>query len=151
MVLAFAESAIQLVPDGTLLLHLLIVVAMVAVLNRTLFRPINRVLEEREAQTGGRLSGAQEVRQTVESSMKQYERGLREARSAAYQLITVERGEALKQREESIAQVKEEIRSWIGEERAQIEQQAEAARRSLAAESGESAIRIGSQILHRHL
>jgi hypothetical protein len=37
-----AESTIQLVPDGTLLLHLLMVVVMVAVVNRTLLKPLTR-------------------------------------------------------------------------------------------------------------
>ena len=43
-----AETSIQLVPDGTLLLHLLMVGVMVAVLNRTLLKPINQILAERE-------------------------------------------------------------------------------------------------------
>jgi F0F1-type ATP synthase membrane subunit b/b' len=149
IVLALAENSIQLVPDGTLLLHLLLVIGMVAVLNRTLFRPINKVLEKRELETGGRLSQAQKTQENFEKSLLQYERGLREARSAAYQMIETERGEALRQREERIARTKEEIRFWVGEERAEIERQAEEARKSLTAESSESAVGIGSRILHR--
>ena len=38
-----AETSIQLVPDGTLLLHLLMVAIMVFVLNRTLLKPINQI------------------------------------------------------------------------------------------------------------
>ena len=43
-----AEASIQLVPDATLLLHLVLVVVMVFVLNRTLLKPINDILSERE-------------------------------------------------------------------------------------------------------
>jgi len=43
--LGFAENSIQLVPDGTLLLHILIILVMVYVLNATLFKPINRILQ----------------------------------------------------------------------------------------------------------
>jgi F0F1-type ATP synthase membrane subunit b/b' len=149
IVLAFAENAIQLVPDGTLLIHLLLVIGMVAVLNRTLFRPINKVLEERETETGGRLSEAQRVQKDFESSQLKYERGLRDARSAAYQLIEAERSEALNQREEKITRTKEDIRLWVSNERAEIERQAEEVRNALARESIESAVGIGSQILHR--
>ena len=53
------EAQIQLVPDGTLLLHLLIVVVMVFIVNRTLLKPINRILAEREKQIAGRLNEAQ--------------------------------------------------------------------------------------------
>ena len=38
-----AEASIQLVPDGTLLLHLLMVAVMVFILNRTLLKPINQI------------------------------------------------------------------------------------------------------------
>ena len=149
IVLAFAGDTIQLVPDGTLLLHLLIVVGMVAVLNRTLFRPVNRVLAEREAQTSGRLRQAKDLRADIENTLSRYERGLREARSAAYHLIDLERTEALRLREEKVTELKTEIRSWVAEQRAEIERQAQEARKVLDLESRRSAIRIGSQILHR--
>jgi|SRR6267142_6862464 len=148
-ILAFAESSIQLVPDGTLLLHLLIVVAMVAILNRTLFRPINKVLAEREEQTSGRLNHAQQLRAELESNLLRYERGLREARSAAYHLVEIERTQALRQREDKLTLVREEIRLSIAQERAEIERQAQEARKTLAVEAIQSAIQIGSQILHR--
>ena len=151
IILAFAENAIQLVPDGTLLLHLLLVVGMVAVLNRTLFRPINRVLEEREAQTSGRLKQAKGLQREIEDSVLSYERGLREARAAAYRLIELERTDALRRREERVTQVREEIRLWIAEERSEIEHQAEEVRRMLDVASSQTAIRISSQILHREV
>ena len=53
-----AESSIQLVPDGTLLLHLLFVGLMVAVLSRTLLRPINQILRERENRISTQLEQA---------------------------------------------------------------------------------------------
>ena len=59
--LGFAENSIQLVPDGTLILHVLIILVMVYVLNATLYKPINRILEAREKQTKGRLTEAQEI------------------------------------------------------------------------------------------
>jgi F-type H+-transporting ATPase subunit b len=149
IILAFAENAIQLVPDGTLLLHLLILVVMVFVLNRTLFRPVNQVLAEREAQTSGKLSEAKKLRADFESTLSRYERGLREARSKAYHLVEIERTEALRVRDESVTQVKEEIRTLITREKSEIERQVEEARRTLALESIQSAIQIGSQILHR--
>jgi len=43
-VLGFAENSIQLVPDGTLILHVIIILVMIYVLNTTLYQPINRIL-----------------------------------------------------------------------------------------------------------
>ena len=45
--LAFAES-IQLFPDGTIFIHIALILIMIWVLNRTLFKPINRVLATRD-------------------------------------------------------------------------------------------------------
>ena len=78
---AFAENSIQLVPDGTLFLHIIIILIMVFVLNATLFKPINRILEERERRTRGRSGEAHDILQRVEEKVTQYERTLREARS----------------------------------------------------------------------
>ena len=149
IIFAFAENSIQLVPDGTLLLHLLIVMVMVAALNRTLFRPLNKVLAEREEQTSGRLSEAKKLQANVESGLRQYERGLREARSAAYHLVDSERTEALRQRLERVSEVKEEVRLWIDEQISEIERQTEDARQTLTSESSQSAVQISSRILHR--
>jgi F-type H+-transporting ATPase subunit b len=149
IIFAFAENSIQLVPDGTLLIHLGAVVVMVFLLNRTLFRPINKVLAERDAQTSGRLSEAKKHQAELESSLARYERGLREARTSAYQFVEKERTEALKLRDQRVAQVRDEIRALVSQEKAEIERQAEEARGSLARESTQSARSIGSQILHR--
>src|SRR5258708_1709110 len=84
--LGFAENSIQLVPDGTLWLHVLIIIVMVYVLNATLFRPINRILEAREKRTRGRLTEAQEILSSVSEKLAEYERALRRARTEAYAL-----------------------------------------------------------------
>ena len=54
-----AETSIQLVPDATLLFHLVLVVVMVVVLNRTLLKPINQILSERERLITGHLREAE--------------------------------------------------------------------------------------------
>ena len=57
VVLAFAEGgAIQLVPDGTIFIHIALILLMIFILNRTFFRPVNRVLDARERNKGGRSS-----------------------------------------------------------------------------------------------
>jgi len=56
VILGFAEDSIQLVPDGTMVLHVIIILIMVYVLNATLFKPINQVLAAREKRTKRRLT-----------------------------------------------------------------------------------------------
>ena len=149
ILLAFAENSIQLVPDGTLFLHIAIILVMVFVLNATLFKPINRILEERERRTRGRSSEAHEVLQRVEESMTRYERTLREARAEGYRLLEQERAAAVTERHARLAAVREEILQLIGEEKESIRHQVEDARSTINQEARELAAQIGIQILNR--
>ena len=149
LVFAFAEKSIQLVPDGTLLFHVLIVVVMIVVLNRTLYRPVNRILEERERQTKGRLSDAEKALKEIDEKLLQYERTLRETRGAGYRLVEAERSIALSSREQKLASLREEVRSLVKEQKLEIATQAEQAKTTLEQESRTIAERIGSQILGR--
>ena len=147
--LAFAENSIQLVPDGTLFLHIAIILLMVFVLNATLFKPINRILEERERRTRGRSSEAHEILQRVEASMTRYERTLREARAEGYRLLEQERASAVTERQARLGAVREEINRSIGEEKEALRIQVEQARATLGQDARQLAAEIGSQILNR--
>src|ERR671939_1354401 len=107
--LAFAENSIQLVPDGTLFLHILIILVMVFVLNATLFKPINRILEERERRTRGRSSEAHDILRRVEDKLRHYENALREERAEGYRLMEQVRAEAMRKRQEVLNSVREDV------------------------------------------
>lgn len=151
VVFAFSENSIQLVPDGTLLLHVLVVVIMIAVLNRTLYRPVNKILEEREKWTKGRISEAHGALTETEKNLARYERSLREARGAGYQLVEAERAGALAARERALAALREEMRLMVRAQKSEIGVQAEQARRTLEQESRTIAERISRQILARSI
>jgi F-type H+-transporting ATPase subunit b len=146
---AFAENSIQLVPDGTLFLHIIIILLMVFILNATLFKPINRILEERERRTRGRSGEAQDILQSVDEKLTQYERTLREARSEGYRLMEQERAVAVSERQAMLGAVREEINHSIVEQKEVIHGQVEEARSTLQGEARRLATEIGSQILHR--
>jgi F-type H+-transporting ATPase subunit b len=147
--LGFAENSIQLVPDGTLFVHIALILVMVAVLNATLFKPINRILEERERRTRGRSGDARGILRDVEEKMSLYERTLREARSEGYRLMEQERATAMRERQIKLDTVREEIDRSITEQKEAINAQVESARATLKASSLEMAAQIGAHILHR--
>jgi F-type H+-transporting ATPase subunit b len=147
--LGFAENSIQLVPDGTLLLHILIVLVMVYVLNATLFKPINRILEAREKRTRGRLSEAQEILRSVSEQLTEYERSLRQARGEAYSFAEHERARAMQERQVKVNQMRQQLAESIAGEKEAISRQAEEARTLLEAESRRIASEIGSRVLSR--
>lgn len=146
--LAFAEE-IRLVPDGTLFIHIALILLMIYVLNRTLFKPVNRVLEERERLTRGRSGEAHEILESVESKLAQYERTLREARTESYQLLERERTEAMRRRQSTLDEVREDAARSIEEEKQAIHAQAEAARAALEEESRRVAASVSANILGR--
>lgn len=147
--LILAGNSIQLVPDGTLILHVLIVIIMVAVLNRTLFRPINRILAERDRRTRGVLGEAGQVLRTIDESLRQYEQTLRGARAEGYQLLERQRAEAIRERERQVVSARELLSKQTSSERDQIRSQAEVARTTLLKEASRIAQGITSQILGR--
>src|SRR5215212_1580946 len=105
--LAFAES-IQLFPDGTLFIHIALILLMIWVLNRTFFRPINRVIESREQHKGGHGSEADAILSQVNEKQATYSRELLAARSEGYELIEKERSAAIVERQSKIAAARSE-------------------------------------------
>ncbi|MBD0369371.1 MAG: hypothetical protein ICV60_00850 [Pyrinomonadaceae bacterium] len=148
ILLGFAENPV-LVPDGTIILHIIIILVMVYVLNATLFKPINRILEERERRTRGRSGEAKGIIQQVEEKISSYERALREARSEGYRLMERERADAMRERQLKVDAVREEVSRLAEEEKSVISAQTEDARAALMRDAGEIATEISSHILHR--
>ena len=144
-----AESSIQLVPDGTLLVHLLMVVVMVVVVNRTLLRPINKILADREKHILGRVDEAQEMQKLTEQKLTEYYSALREARTEGYHLLEKERSQAVREKDEKIRVFKEEISSMLAEGIRATHDQEKQAQRQLEPEAETLGAMITSQILRR--
>src|SRR6266571_3808881 len=92
-----------------LILYVLIILIMVYVLNATLYRPINRILEARERRTKGRLSEAQEILSNVSNKLSEYERKLRQARAEAYAFMEAERGVAMQERQKKLNEMRQRL------------------------------------------
>ncbi len=149
--LAFAENSIQLVPDGTIFFHIALILLMVWVLNRTLFKPINRVLEERASQTGGRSGKAGEILREADEKLVRYEQSLREARNEGYRVIEQTRAQALAARQQQIEAVRSEVDTSIQQETAALNAQVEQARQRLASDARVLADRITAQVLRQRV
>lgn len=144
-----AETSIQLVPDGTLLLHLLMVAVMVFILNRTLLKPINQILAEREKQISGRLKEAEAMAAETEEKLRRYNGTLREARAEGYRLLEKERAAALKEKEEKVRLQREELSKTVAAQVEQTRQQEQKVRAELESQAVTVGDLISSQILRR--
>jgi len=145
VLLAFQE--VRLVPDGTIFIHIALILLMIWVLNRTFFRPINRVIESRERNKGGRSHEAQEILKNIGEKQSHYEAAMLEARSEGYGLIERERAQAVTNRQEKIGVVKEEVAQFIVRENQELDRQTVEVRAAVAQEAEKMAQRISSNIL----
>jgi F-type H+-transporting ATPase subunit b len=146
--LAFAQS-IQLLPDASIIVHMLLIFFMVWILNKTMYKPINKILEERDKKTVGRSGEAHDILARVEEELTRYERTLREARGEGYRLLEQHRAEAMKDRQQKLNAIREEVEQQIADEKQSIAAQSDAAQRALQADAYVLAGQISSQILRR--
>lgn len=149
MALLGLAGSIQLVPDGTLLFHLLLIILMVALLNATLLKPINRILEERDRRTKGRLSEAETTLVAVEEKLRDYEARLREARAEGYAQMERERAGLSADRQRRVGETKAEIARVLSAETQTLVTEMEAGKAKLGAEARANALEISQHILGR--
>ena len=144
--LAFAET-IQLFPDGTLFLHVAMILAMIWILNRTLYRPINRIIESREANKGGHSTEAEKILKDVDEKETRYTREMLDTRSKGYELIEKEQKKATADHEKKLAEAKAEIAEKFGQGKAELEKQVADAHATMGSEAEKMADRIATNIL----
>ena len=145
--LALAESVLSI--DGSFLFIFFSILLLIYILNHTLFKPINRVLDERERLGAGRIGEARRMLGEYEERLKRYESRLRDARGEAYQRLEAGRREAILDRQRMIAEVKAETTARIDAAKHEIAEQAAGAKKNLENEARAMAATISSQILRR--
>ena len=135
--------------DGSFLVIFVSILLLIFILNRTLFAPINQVLDERERLGAGRLGEAKRLLTQYEERLKGYESQLSAARGEAYQTLEAQRKEAQAARQELLAQVKQETANQIAAAKDDITKQSTAAQQNLETEARAMASLITSQLLKR--
>jgi F-type H+-transporting ATPase subunit b len=144
--LVFAES-IQLFPDGTIFLHIALILIMIWILNRTFFRPISNLLESREKHRGSHGSEAEAIRSDVNEKESKYKKELLAARSEGYSLIEKERSAAVKARTAKIAEAKAATAQSLSDSKQRIDSETAEARAIIEKEADALAEKISSNIL----
>lgn len=144
IVLAFQ---IQLIPDGSLLIHITLILLMIWILNRTFFRPINKVLQSRDKNSGGRNLEALEILNQVQDKNATYDSAIRESRNEGYELVEKQRAKAVAKRQKKIDAVKEEVATLLATEKGTIVEQTEQARKEINKEAKKLAEKISSNLL----
>jgi F-type H+-transporting ATPase subunit b len=144
--LAFAES-IQLFPDGTIFIHIALILFMIWVLNRTLFKPINTVLAARDKHKAGEGGEAGAILKSVNEKETVYSREMLDTRSKGYEMIEKEQAKATAERDAKLGEVKTEVAGMVDTGKAELAKQTAEARASIGADAEKIADSIAASIL----
>jgi F-type H+-transporting ATPase subunit b len=149
---AAAEHGLVLVPDLRLLLALIaFFVLLIAPANALVFKPLLRVLDERDARIAGTRTKAERLEQEAAAILARYEQAVREAREEGERgrrsLLTEVRAEV--QRE--IAAARREAEGRLESARGEIAASLDSARAALRGQAQDLASQAASQVLGRAL
>lgn len=147
-----SEGGLVLVPDERMLIGLIVLfLVLVYPVNELLFKPIFRVLDEREKRIAGTRSKADQLERDASQALERYEQSVRSVREEAEQerrgVLEGARAEAL----EAAASVRGEVEGELETARAEIARALDAARATLRGQSQELAREAASQVLGRVL
>ncbi len=117
------------------------------VLDRVLFRPLTRVLEERDRMTRGAVERAAKHTEQAEAKTADYDRALQQVQQEIYRRREVSRRQALAQRDEILKQARRRAEDMVSEEREGIARNVEAVKGELSAETQALARQISQTVL----
>jgi len=116
-------------------------------LDRLLFRPMTRVLKQRQEETVGALARAREQAAETETKAREYEAAFQAARQEVYRQREADRHAVLAEREAALKRARAESESLLTQAQAELAAQVEAARKELQASGQALASQIAESIL----
>jgi len=133
--------------DASFIAIFVIVWILVFVLSRLFFKPLRKIIEEREAKVQGREKAYQESTEAYEKAVLEIEERLTSARVLSEQTKDSLKHEALKEKERMLEEIGTEYRSQVEKAQEQLEKQTTNLRRELGAEAELLAERIEQKLL----
>jgi F-type H+-transporting ATPase subunit b len=116
-------------------------------LKKVLFKPLERVLEERRGKTQGAIGAAEAVVRTAADKLDRYQQALSDARAGIYKEQEEVRRRLSTQQAEAVEHARAEVNGKIAGARASIQIEVDQARSLLASEADRLADSIAASIL----
>lgn len=135
--------------NGSIIPAIVIFLLLIAVLNWLLYKPLMKILAERESRTTGLVHQAQEALDHHLGLFEKYQASIKNARMEGYHRQEQLRAEAQKKRLEVLAQSRAAAEKLIQDSRDAIRLQVETAKQQLTVDAQDMAQRITSTILGR--
>jgi F-type H+-transporting ATPase subunit b len=125
------------------------VLLLTALLNRLLFKPIQRVMAERERATASARALAEQAATQARAATAEFERKTREARAELYGQMDEMRRAATNTRVQVLAETRAEAEAEVASASARLKAEADEARRTLAADAEALGAQVAERILGR--
>lgn len=126
---------------------IVLVCILLVLLERLFFRPLTRILRQRQEETVGALARAKQQAAATEAKTREYEAAFQAARQAVYRQRETDRAAALAERDEALKRVREQSGSLVQRAEAELAAQVEATRRELTTRSQGLAGEIAETVL----
>src|SRR5262245_48889069 len=136
-------------PDASLVVIFILFILFVFVMNRLLFRPVGRVLDQRERKTEGARHEARASLRVYQSKVSDYEFSIKQTRAETYRLLQQAREKALAERARLLDEARQAAGHEIQAARAELERQIAGARTTLERDAHRIAADISRNVLGR--
>jgi len=133
----------------TILLVAGAVLALVFILNRWLFGPLNAILSQRQAEIDSARGELEDAQRVQDERLAAVEARVAESRKESYQIREQAHGEARERREQVLGAARDDAAKEIAEARAEIGRQIDDARAQLESDADEIARTIAERVLGR--
>lgn len=137
--------------NSTLIIQIINFVFLIWALNLVLYRPIRRIINERNEKVEGLESGIESYEQGAVEKDKELNEGIRKAREKGAAQKEAMENEARELEKQKVAEINEKARQELAQVREQVGRDMEAARQSLESEVEQFAVEISKKILGRAL
>lgn len=135
--------------DSTLIYQIIGFFILLIILNRFLYKPVQRILKEREERIEGTLKKAAESDKDIEQGLADYEKRLKEAAVKGHEQRNRLRGEGLAREKEILGNARTEASSELGVMKSKLEESKKSALASLTDEAKTISRDIAEKILER--
>lgn len=135
--------------DWTIIATGIVFLLTMLAMNSILFKPLLRVMDERENLTAGTRQEAENVRRSLSELVDSYSGQIKAARQKGFEQIDSVRKEASARRIEKIADAREQASQEMQKVRARVSEEVESARKDLQSEVESIADSITAKILSK--
>ena len=138
-----------MLPNLSVIFVIVAIVLLAVVLDRVLFKPLVRVMRERESAVQSALELAESATARAQAATAEFDANVAAARADLYKQMDERRKAAESYRQDLVAQTRAEVGAQLAGAKAELEAQTAQARATLEAEAEELGRDIASKVLGR--